>query len=560
MKRRSPLAALAASPTMVGAVTTLIVIVAVFLAYNANQGLPFVPVYRVSVDVPNAARLGTANEIRIGGSRVGVVEEITPVTDDSKGATAQANGEGGPGVEPVAARLTLKLDESAGPLPKDSIFRVRYRSSFGLKYLEIIRGEGEPAPENHVFDGTDDGEAGCSLPTDPEGFSESLPEQARNGCFQPQTEFDAIANTFDTKTRENARRSLEGYGNAFAARGTSLNDAIGSVRPLLRDLGPVAKVLADPDTQLRRFFAAMGRTAAIVAPVSTEQVEFITDAATTFAAMSANPERLKESISEGPETLRTAIDALPRQRPFLTEFAELSNRLRPGARELRVALPTLNRAIDVGTPVLARTPSLNRDLQRVFVELRRLVDQPSTGVALDRLVDTLTTGRRLTKWVVPAQTVCNYFNYWFTFLPEALSDRDQVGYNFRQTLVNAPLGPLAVHVGPVTIELPGEAQGPVGGYSGIQANGRSAINGMFNPHHLPILHANPYAPTGQDGSDCQPGQTGYLKQELRVAGQPKSNPAVVAPDIPGSRGPTTLYWNNDGTREWRDTRVEARQP
>ncbi len=36
--RRSPFAAIKSSPTMVGAITTLIVIVAVFLAYNANNG------------------------------------------------------------------------------------------------------------------------------------------------------------------------------------------------------------------------------------------------------------------------------------------------------------------------------------------------------------------------------------------------------------------------------------------------------------------------------------------------------------------------------------------
>ncbi len=52
--------ALAASPTMVGAVTTLIVILAVFLAYNANNGLPFVPTYRLSVEVPNAATRSSA--------------------------------------------------------------------------------------------------------------------------------------------------------------------------------------------------------------------------------------------------------------------------------------------------------------------------------------------------------------------------------------------------------------------------------------------------------------------------------------------------------------------
>ena len=84
MRGRSPVATLAASPTMVGAVTTLIVIVAVFLAYNANNGLPFVPVYSVSVDVPNAARLGTNNEVRIGGSRVGVVESIEPIEIENR--------------------------------------------------------------------------------------------------------------------------------------------------------------------------------------------------------------------------------------------------------------------------------------------------------------------------------------------------------------------------------------------------------------------------------------------------------------------------------------------
>ncbi len=79
MRGRGPIQSLAASPTMVGAITTLIVIVAVFLAYNANNGLPFVPVYRVAVEVPNAARLVNNNEVRIGGNRVGVVESIEAV-------------------------------------------------------------------------------------------------------------------------------------------------------------------------------------------------------------------------------------------------------------------------------------------------------------------------------------------------------------------------------------------------------------------------------------------------------------------------------------------------
>ena len=52
------------------------VLVAVFLAYNANQGLPFVPTYELRAEVPSAANLVVGNDVRIGGSRVGFVDGI----------------------------------------------------------------------------------------------------------------------------------------------------------------------------------------------------------------------------------------------------------------------------------------------------------------------------------------------------------------------------------------------------------------------------------------------------------------------------------------------------
>ena len=165
----------------------------------------------------------------------------------------------------MIAKVNLKLDKDVQPLPVDSIFRVRYRSSFGLKYVEIVRGEGDPAPEGYVFNGTDDG-ATCALPLDAATFEETIATTAKNGCFQPQTEFDDIANTFDPKTRAAVRTNLTGYGSAFAGRGTSLNDAIGSLEPLFKGLRPVTRVLLEPDTRFENFFPALGRTAAIVAP------------------------------------------------------------------------------------------------------------------------------------------------------------------------------------------------------------------------------------------------------------------------------------------------------
>ena len=87
-------ASIVANPVLVGAVTTLVIVVAVFLAYNANNGLPFVPTRQLDVLVSNGANLVKGNEVRSGGFRVGVVTDMTPVMlPDHK----------------VGARITLKL-------------------------------------------------------------------------------------------------------------------------------------------------------------------------------------------------------------------------------------------------------------------------------------------------------------------------------------------------------------------------------------------------------------------------------------------------------------------
>jgi ABC-type transporter Mla subunit MlaD len=549
MRGRGPLQSLAASPTMVGAVTTLIVIVAVFLAYNANQGLPFVPVYRVSVVIPDGARVGGSNEVRIGGHRVGVVESIDLVRAPGESETAQTATDGAATSQTggTAAKLNLKLDKSASPIPEDSIFRVRYRSSFGLKYLEIVRGTGPPAREGFIFDGTDD-DATCALPINPENFAESIPEQARNGCFQEQVEFDAINNTFDRPTRANSRTNLLEFGSGFAGRGTSLNDAVRSLEPLFRGLKPVARTLSDPDTRFRRFFPELGDAARIVAPVATEQAEFFGFAARAFAAISADPAALQAAISEGVPTLETGIRLLPAQRPFLRDFTVLSEELRPGVADLRTTLPVLNEAVEVGTPVLRRTPGMNRRLRGALRELNSLVTQPSTRVTLQRLGETFDTAKPLARWVVPAQTVCNYWNYWFTFFAEAFTDRDAVGFAYRQAAAAAPPGP--------------EVESNVAGYSGTTASGResAAFGGQFKPFELPIGNAGPYMPTGQRNADCQLGQRGYPLGSARLPGQPLDNAANLVSDLPGSRGPTTLFYDDNHERQLVDSRIASRQP
>src|SRR3954470_10083783 len=108
---------LAASPVLIGAATVLVAIVAVFISYNANQGLPFVPTYKLNVELPNAAKLVKGNEVRAGGFRVGVVDGIHVVRRRIAGE------------ERSLARLDLKLDKKIEPLSTDTRFTVRPRSA-----------------------------------------------------------------------------------------------------------------------------------------------------------------------------------------------------------------------------------------------------------------------------------------------------------------------------------------------------------------------------------------------------------------------------------------------
>src|SRR3954471_21081938 len=241
---RSRSSGIAGNPVLIGAATILVVIVAVFLSYNANHGLAFVPTHQPKAEMPSAANLVVGNDVKIGGTRVGTVSSIAPKTE--RDGT-------------VIAVLGLKLDKDAGPLPADSTLLVRPRSALGLKYVEITRG--------HSSQTLDDG-ATIQL------------AQAKE-----PVELDEFLNMFDDKTRAAAQENLQGFGTAFAGRGESVNTAIGAFRPLLRDVIPVMQNLSDPRTNLERFVVETGETAAIVAPAAETQASLFRNLNTTMAAL-----------------------------------------------------------------------------------------------------------------------------------------------------------------------------------------------------------------------------------------------------------------------------------
>jgi virulence factor Mce-like protein len=474
---------LSGSPVLVGAVTVIVVMVAVFLSYNANEGLPFVPTYKLTANVPNANGLVRGNEVRMGGSRIGVVTDIQ--TDPQE--------DGG-----VAANLTLDLDERIVPLPKDSTIVIRPRSALGLKYVEITKG------------------------TSAQGYAENatIPLSATSGT--DTKEIDDFFNMFDEPTRVGSRTNLETYGAGFAGRGESLNRAFAELGPAVEKLEPVMRNFNAPRTAWARFFPALEQAAAEVAPVAQTQADLWAALDVTFTAWASVSDSLQETISEGPPALETATREFPRQRPFLASSEELFRRFRPAFAYLADAAPGIGTAFKVGAPALRRSPALNRRLTRTLATLETFGDDPRVPSALNRIGNTVRSLQPTLAFLTPAQTTCNYGTLFFRNLASITSESDAVGSMLAVGPMSLPLAIDGTPSGTATTE-GGPSAGPANG----PASPPTATRTQRSLWEDSFLHSNPYPNTTAPGqpAECEAGSEGYTRGINGINQQAIGNPA-----------------------------------
>ena len=462
MTRRSS-SSIAASPLLVGAVTLLVAFVAVFLAYNANSGLPFVPTYDLKAELPTGSKLVKGNDVRVGGFRVGFVERLRPgASDDGK----------------AVAIVDMKLDKQVEPLAHDTTARVRPRSPLGIKFIELTPGSSK-----------DTFAAGDTI-----GLSQT----------SASLEFEDVYDAFPAQTREGLRGATEGLGNALAGRGEALNESIGSAALLLRRLTPVMATLSNRRTRLGRLVRELGATTAQVAPVAPAAAAALGAGADTFAALDRDPAALAAAIERVPGTLLQGTTSLRASRGFLDDSIELVRRLRPSSAELMSTLPPVDAALRAGTPVLGRSIRLSRDLTDASEEARELIRNPNTLMSLRDLRTALRILRPAIEYIAPYQTVCNYANYFIGPLGEHQSQPAAGGTNEQQFLKiinyeqpNA-IG-LTTNSRPADVAPPQKPQGAtVGGMPAVR---------LFGPPYQPAIDA-------QGNADCQNGQAGYPNGRL----------------------------------------------
>lgn len=397
MRQRRDRTSLVSSPILVGAVTVLVVVIAVFLSYNANDGLPFVPTYEVTVEVGDAAGLVRGNEARIGGKRVGVVKEVA--------ARERPDG-------PPTAELSLNLDLAAKPIRSDTQVTVRPRSPLGLKYLELVPGKkGRPLAE------------GARLP-----LAQS----------QPVVELDEVVNTFDASTRNAMQKGIAEFGPGLTGRGIAFNETLADAPELTARLRSVMANLAAPRTRLGAFVPALERVASAVAPVSPQLGRMIGGGDVTFGALARVREQLGQTIAELPSTEAQATRTLRVARPLLADATLLMRDARPGTRLLPTATLRLDSAIDAGLPVLRRALTLSDDLKATLGAVETLSRDPATTTTLQKLDATLLVFGPLLDYVGPMQTQCNYIGLWTRNANSSISEGDASGNWFRTLVIGNP--------------------------------------------------------------------------------------------------------------------------
>lgn len=477
---RRPRASIVANPVLVGAVCVLVVTVAVFLSYNANRGLPFVPTTKVTALVPQGGNLLPGNEVKEGGARIGVVSDMKPFRlEDGR----------------VVAQVVMKLDKAAGDIPVDSTIAIRPRSLVGLKYVEVTRGESE----------------------------RSIPDGGVIGVDQARVpnELDDLHSMYDERTRKGVQDVLRGAGDTFAFRGEALNRTIGLAPRFLRHLTPVMATLAAPETQLGRFVRELGDAARVVAPVADRYAHGFEAGASAFEAWSRNADRVEETVRQSPPTLDAGIESLRVQRPFLVDMKSFARSLRRASEVMPRTLDPIEAALRDGIPIQQRSVQLNDDLFETMDALDALMGDPATPYAFRAVGDLSGILHPLIRFVGPYITVCNYFNYSFTHVGEHVTEPDPTGTSQRTLLNQAPR--------PVNPTHP--SLGSIGARKPV--NGEPVVSGV------PMrLHQNLYsaAVDEQGNADCEAGQRGYVRRAAINA--PENYEIAIDPHLPGNQGKT----------------------
>ena len=190
--------------------------------------------------------------------------------------------------------------------------------------------------------------------------------------------------------------------------------------------------------------------------------------ADTFEALGRDEQALKDSIAKSPPTLDAGDPLVPVQRPFLDDLTALLEGLRGRHRRAaRRAAAAQRRGRGSARRCRSASPTLNERAAQDARALRDLAEAPGTNAALRGLTATVTTLNPQLRFYGPYVTVCNSWNYFWTYLAEHFSEPDTTG-SAQRALLNST-GRQEDSLGSMGADEPANGEGVHRGHAAVRA-------------------------------------------------------------------------------------------
>lgn len=332
--------------------------------------------HRLTATVGEATNLLEGQELKAGGGKIGVIDELVAIDEGRK------------------ARITLSVEDRAWPLREGTTFSVRFGGTASFYNRHILV---KPGP--------------ADAPALPEGGT--IPAKD----FNVPVEVDQLLGAFNPGVRRDVKsfinRSGRSFGLSRAPFARVLDDAPGAVQQ-------GAAVMADVTDDRGTLDAVLRRTDRVVDAVRRADPDLsslLTGAAQTFDAIGDEQRNLGTTLDRMPAMLSQAQSTLRHADSTLVDVGSLARRIAPGVRELRATAQPLDRVLGAVQDIAPEARGTLRTVRRSAPAIDRLLDHatllsPQLESIGDQSVDNLQCIRPWTPEIMGLLTTWADFMSW----------------------------------------------------------------------------------------------------------------------------------------------------
>ena len=300
----------------IGAVVAAIVIVAILLFSGGGSG------YTVHARFLNAAQLVKGDQVEIGGTKVGSIDDIN-LTPDGQ------------------ADVTMSIDDSYKPLRRGTRATIRQASLSGIanRYVDLTMPPGDARTTGTIASGSTIDASQTTTAVD----------------------LDQIFNTIDPKTQKSVQAFLRNSATQFHGKEQQQRIAYHYLNPALSTSSRLFNELNRDQPLLEHFLVDSSNLVTTIADRRDDLSALVQNLNSTFTALGNEHVALADSINRLPGFMRQANTTFVDLRSTLDDVDPLVNASKPVAKKLQPLLAELRPFAQGARPTV-------RDLSRIVFQ------------------------------------------------------------------------------------------------------------------------------------------------------------------------------------------------